>query len=50
MISRYADGRKPVFLRRDSVIMIRNGPRDREGEVLAKMDLAEPEGLGLEFF
>jgi hypothetical protein len=50
MPSRYTDGSKFVFLRKESIIMVRNGSGDREGKFVAKMGLSDPEGFSLEFF
>ncbi|MDO9125069.1 MAG: hypothetical protein Q7V12_11715, partial [Deltaproteobacteria bacterium] len=48
MASRDANGRKAIFLKRKSTIMVRNSTGDGESEFVAKVELSEPEGFGLE--
>ena len=50
MASCYTNRCKAVFLRRESIVMVRNSAWNGEGEFVAKMGLPNPKGFGLEVF
>jgi len=45
MIPRNANSSKSILLRREGLIMIRDGPGDGEGKFVSEMGLADPERL-----
>jgi len=48
MASCYTDSREAIFWGRKRVVLIGDHTWDGEGKLVAKMEFAEPEGLGLE--
>jgi len=49
MTSCDTDGCKSIFLTGKGIVMVRNGSRDGESELVAKMGPPDPKSFGLEF-
>ena len=49
MAPRHTDRWKAIFLARETVVVVGDCARNGESELIAKMGLSNPEGLGLEF-